>query len=453
MDTLLLTSREHDLLEVICRFPQGIGIELLLHQLQKPVTRRTLQRLLRGLVQKKQVAVFGKGPATLYKPIEEPDFSIPIAPDGRDILTYIQQPLFKRQPTSYDRDFLGAYEPNRTYYLGETTRTMLRRMGDTGKMVRPAGTYAHLVLNHLLIDLSWSSSRLEGNTYSRLDTQQLIEFGREAAGKNAQEVQMILNHKAAILLLVDSIDDVGFDLHTFLSLQGLLSENLLADPEASGRLRKRPIEIAGSVYRPLALPQVIEEVFREVLFKANTIQDPFEQAFFILVHIPYLQPFEDVNKRVSRLGANISFLKHNLCPLTFIGVPNSFYIDAVLAVYEMTRIELLRDLFVWAYERSTREYLAVQKSLVEPDPLRLHYREHIHELVRRIVQNCKIESMEDIQEYAKAHLPAQDQERFIEVVLDDLKRLHEGVLARYKIKPIEWLRWQNVMGRNRPTSI
>ena len=33
-----------------------------------------------------------------------------------------------------------------------------------------------------------------------------------------------------------------------------------------------------------------------------------------MVHLPYLQPFDDVNKRVSRLAANIPFAHHNLAP-------------------------------------------------------------------------------------------------------------------------------------------
>lgn len=84
------------------------------------------------------------------------------------------------------------------------------------------------------------------------------------------------------------------------------------------------------------------------------------QAFFLMVHLPYLQPFEDVNKRTSRLAANIPLIHHNLCPLSFIDVPQSAYVDAMIGVYELNRIELLRDVFVWAYERSCQQYVAVQ---------------------------------------------------------------------------------------------
>ncbi|KAF5057245.1 hypothetical protein DSECCO2_358960 [anaerobic digester metagenome] len=253
---------------------------------------------------------------------------------------------------------------------------------------------------------------------------------------------MILNHKAAIELLLDEADSVGFDAQTFLSLHGLLSENLMSDPEASGRLRTRPVHIGGSVFVPLALPQVVTECFRIILDKAAAIVDPFEQAFFVLVHIPYLQPFEDVNKRVSRLGANIPLIKSNLSPLTFIDVPDRTYVDAILGVYEMNRIELLRDLFVWAYERSAREYVAVRKSLADPDPIRLRYRQELRELVAGLVRTGRQDVLPAVERFAADRVGKRDREAFIEMVQDELKRLHPGILARYRLRLSEFEAWQ-----------
>lgn len=59
-----------------------------------------------------------------------------------------------------------------------------------------------------------------------------------------------------------------------------------------------------------------------------------------------------MNKRVSRLAANLPLILQNLCPLSFVDVPERAYIDAILGVYELNRVELLRDVFIWAYERS-----------------------------------------------------------------------------------------------------
>jgi Fic family protein len=105
------------------------------------------------------------------------------------------------------------------------------------------------------IDLSWASSQLEGNSYSLLDTKRLIEHGQAAEGKDA--TQMILNHKAAIEFLVDSADDLAFNRQTILNLHALLSDNLLPDPGASGRLRRIGVGINDSVYHPLEVPQLV----------------------------------------------------------------------------------------------------------------------------------------------------------------------------------------------------
>ncbi|MEZ4364644.1 MAG: Fic family protein [Kofleriaceae bacterium] len=144
-------------------------------------------------------------------------------------------------------------------------------------------------------------------------------------------------------MLVDGAEEVRFDRYTICNLHALLADNLLADPSAAGRLRKIEVGISGTVYQPLAIPQQLDELFDQLLAKAAAIEDPFEQAFFVMVHVPYLEPFEDVNKRVSRLAANIPFIKNNLAPLSFVDVPERDYIDGLLGVYELQRGDLARD--------------------------------------------------------------------------------------------------------------
>lgn len=368
---------------------------------------------------------------------------VPMSADGSRLLDLVRQPLMLRTPVGYQREFLFEYRPNETWYLQSQTRTRLRDLGETPSTERQAGTYARDVLGRLLIDLSWSSSKLEGNTYTRLDTQRLIEHGEAATGKDARETQMILNHKRAIEYLVDGADEVGYDIHTFQNLHALLSENLLADPGASGKLRERIVEISGTVFRPLAIPQQIDELFRIVLEKAAAIADPFEQAFFLMVHIPYLQPFEDVNKRVSRLGANIPLLKHNLCPLSFVEVPERAYVEGTLAVYELNKVELLADVFAWAYERSCQQYRAIADSLPQPDPFRRKYRDVLADVIGEIVRKRWAANSLTIEREAVNLVPTEDRTRFVEMAIDELKGLHEGNIARYRLRLSEFRDWKS----------
>jgi hypothetical protein len=447
---------------IVARHPEGVGVEALQEAIAA-TPRRSLQRRLAELVKQSRVVAEGRGRAIRYRVVppsanqvvrlegtrsvvQPGDLAaeayVPLSPAGAEVRALVQRPIAARTPVGYNRIFLDGYIPNTTNYLSESIRQRLHELGRSPEGQRPAGTYARQILNRLLVDLSWASSRLEGNTYTRLDTQNLIEFGMLAAGKDQLEAQMILNHKAAIEMLVENADDIGFNAYTFCNLHALLSENLLPDPGASGRIRTIPVDITGTVYQPLAIPQQIEEFFRQILAKANAIADPFEQAFFIMVHVPYLQPFEDVNKRVSRLGANISLIRTNLAPLSFVDVPERSYIDAVLGVYELNRIELLIDVFTWAYERSCQRYTVLRDALPEPDPLRLRYRTQLRDVVATVVRNVQPIESETIREHAVALVAADDLPDFVAMVANDLHHLHEGNVARYGLRLSEFREWK-----------
>lgn len=368
---------------------------------------------------------------------------IPISTAGEETRALIRKPLTDRPPVGYQRTFLEGYVPNETAYLPDVVRTHLQELGRTPDTGRPAGTYARDILNRLLIDLSWSSSRLEGNTYSLLDTRELIERGTIAVGKDAKETQMILNHKAAIELLVDSGEEIGVNRFTITNLHALLADNLLDNPQDAGRPRTTPVAIGASTYVPTAIPQLIDEMFTRLLETGSAIRDPFEQSFFLMVHIPYLQPFVDVNKRTSRLASNIPLIRRNLVPLSFLDVPEQTYIEGLIGIYEPNRIDLLRDLYIWAYERSARQYKTVRDSLPEPDPFRLRYRTALTEAVADIVRRHIPATEDAIAGVAHPAVDAQDIPRFTRMVLQEIAGLHEGNIARFRLRPLEFQRWRN----------
>jgi len=162
----------------------------------------------------------------------------------------------------------------------------------------------------------------------------------------------------------------------------------------------------------------------------------------VMVHLPYLQPFADINKRTSRLAANLPLFRANLCPLTFLDVPEAAYSRAMLGVYEMTRVELLRDLYVWAYERSTQEYLAIRQDVPEPDPLRLAWREIIKRTIAEVVRQPHTDALHQIEAAVVTQVPAAAQADVRALIIEELRRVHEGVLARYGLRPSEFAAWQ-----------
>lgn len=456
---------ENQMLNAVLQAPEGIGLAALLSR-QPDVARRTAQRWLAAWLRDGKIAAEGNARVRLYVPglrypmagagatwrVAEPgaggasgfggELDIPLSAEGREIAAYLAQPLGARKPVGYQRDFLDAYRPNVTWYLPAPLRRRLHRIGKTAQQPAPAGTYSRAILNRLLIDLSWASSQLEGNTYSLLDTRKLIEHGRAARGKDAVETQMILNHKSAIELLVENIESAAFNRFTLCNLHSCLAENLLPNPQDEGRVRRHAVDIGQSVYRPLPAAPLIESLFDAVLRKAARIQDPFEQSFFIMVHLPYLQPFADVNKRTSRLAANMPLFRANLCPLTFLDVPEALYSRGILGVYELTRIELLRDVYVWAYERSAQEYLAIRQQLAEPDPLRLTHRTLIKKIVHQTVTQTRRGNAPALLREFEQQVPAAERELLRAMIADEIERLHEGVLARYGLRPSEFAAWK-----------
>lgn len=462
MPKLNLNQELDRLIELISQHQEGIGIDGLSQLIGESMPRRTLQRRLATLVEQARIQTKGESRALRYQlaprrktieaypsvpgirhAVREPgEVYPPLSSEAEEIKAYVRQPRQLRTPVGYSVAFLEQYHPNESAYLPPNLREQLHALGRSPADQTPAGTFARDIINRLLIDLSWASSQLEGNTYSRLDTERLIEFGQAAEGKDALETQMILNHKEAIEYLVRDSENAHLTPESITALHAFLSDGLMADPSACGRIRHRAVEIGGSVYLPVVLPQRLEELFGIIIQMAAEIRDPFEQSFFLMVHLPYLQPFEDVNKRVSRLAANIPFIHHNLCPLSFIDVPQQAYVDAMIAVYELNRIELLRDVFVWAYERSCQQYVAVKQNLVPPDIFRLRYRQALTEIVAAIIRNGEAATEFNVRARIPVAVAKADEDHFVVLTLAEFKTLHPGNAVRFGIRALEFSAWR-----------
>ena len=461
MPRLISEEELHQIENAVRGKPGGLSARQIASRLPSRLPHRTLQFRLKRLVDEGRLAVRGvrtrakyclpqgdKGPALGKIPI-------PLAEQSTRLVEHFEKPPQARTPAGYERSFLDSYRPNSSGYLDLGTRIELGKAGRPRTGPHPAGTFARKILQRLLIDLSWNSSRLEGNTYTLLDTQRLIELGASAEGRNAFETQMILNHKEATRFLVDGVNEIAINRYTICNLHAILANNLLPDERAAGRLRRIPVGIDGSVYHPLEVPQLIEECFDQILDKATAIQDPFEQAFFLMVQLPYLQPFDDVNKRVSRLSANISLIKANLSPLSFVDVPRFLYTRALLAVYELNDTSLLRDVFCWAYSRSAARYSSVRQSLGEPDPFRLRHREALREVVKEIIRKRigRGRASKHIEQWTEGRIDDASSKRFRRTVESDLLALSRVNFARYRVRPSEFDAWFQVWNAESDSSV
>ena len=346
------------------------------------VSRRTVNRSLARLVAEARLQKTGSGPTTGYRTTSAP--STPMARSGEAValLAQLSRPLGSRTPVSYERAFVDDYIPNESSLLPRTLADTLYAAG-RAQGQQPAGTVARKVLEQLLIDLSWHSSRLEGNRLSLLDTKALFEHGR--GDVNNPDITMLLNHKEAIEFMVDAVPEQGITVPVVRNLHGLLMQTLLSDPIAPGAIRRRIVAIEGSVYQPIHVPLFLEQMLEEIVARGRLIRNPIEGAFFLWVNVAYLQPFDDGNKRTSRLTSNLPLLLYNCAPLSFLDVERSDYAYAMLGVYEQRSVALAVELFETTYRRSIEKYRAALGAFGAPDPIRARYREALGDAIRQIV--------------------------------------------------------------------
>lgn len=210
----------------------------------------------------------------------------------------------------------------------------------------------------LMIELSWKSSQIEGNTYTLLETESLILENKEAKGHKKEEAIMILNHKKALEYIrknrstfkkisVAKIEDIHF----------LLTQKL----KISRGLRKSPVGIVGTKYRPLDNQHQIKEALEKTCELVNKEKDPFAKAIILSVMIAYIQPFEDGNKRTSRMISNAMLMAFGICPLSYRSIDEAEYKKAVILFYELNNISYFKQLFIEQFQFAVDNYFLSNK--------------------------------------------------------------------------------------------
>ena len=273
------------------------------------------------------------------------------------IREYLKQDYFLRPKIWYNPDFLRSYIPNTSTFLWENNYKKIRELTEK-KIILNSYDYKSQMrtIETLLIDLSFASSKLEGNTYSYLDTEVLIKYWKNADNKTSVETQMILNHKNVLKYIIEERKNITLSRKTFFEVHTLLAKNLLNDSYL-GNIRSHEVKIGASTYSPLSSQSELSIEFDIFLEKLTQIKNPYEQSLFILVFIPYFQIFFDVNKRTSRITCNIPLITHWLPPISLLQVDERDYIDGILWIYELNDISLMANIFTNNYLLNYERYI------------------------------------------------------------------------------------------------
>ena len=231
--------------------------------------------------------------------------------------------------------------------LDEATENYKRKINNLSESIEEKE------LLRLIIELSWKSSRIEGNTYTLLDTEKLIIDKEEAEGHDKKEAIMILNHKDAFNFIRENTSE--FKTLTLANLEKLHSI-LVKDMGVSLGIRNRVVGVTGSKYKPLDNSYQIKEAVADLSSAISRAKTPYAKALLALVGIGYIQPFEDGNKRTSRLMANALMLSHGYAPLSYRSINESDYREAMLVFYEINSIVPFKKIFIDQYLFAANNY-------------------------------------------------------------------------------------------------
>jgi hypothetical protein len=324
----------------------GIHAEII--KLGEEIALVTVKRALSEMVAQGVVATSASGRSTTYN----------LSAIGRilaevDAHRYCSIEPDKRYGASqYNFDLLAFWPPDiftdsELEILNNATLGYKRRAKDLSPIIQKKE------LERLIIELSWKSSKIEGNTYTLLDTEKLILENKTAAGHSQKEARMILNHKDAFNFI--RANTAQFKIITRKNLEELhaiLVKNLSVDLG----LRKKPVGVIGSIYRPLDNLYQISEAVEQLGMAVSRLSTPYAKALTALLGIGYIQPFEDGNKRTSRLMANAILLAYGCAPLSYRSVDENDYREAMLVFYELNSIVPFKKIFISQYDFAARNY-------------------------------------------------------------------------------------------------
>jgi len=345
----ILDVKSQQILELVEANPNLSSSEI--HQnLEFDVELITTKRNLAKLVSSNLLSTVGSGRGTKYVISPEYKLFMPINLDDYFKNDVDQRQINKRFNHALIKEILSdvtVFSSQELEHLSELQKSYEQNISNLPKSIYSKE------LERLAIDLSWKSAQIEGNTYSLLETEQLLKESKEAVGKKKDEAVMLINHKVALDFIIDEPDYIS-------PLSNSKIENihslLISDLGIESNIRRRLVGITGTTYTPLDNEFQIGEALEAMCKLVNNRKSVFEKAFLILLLISYIQPFNDGNKRTARIVSNAILIHNQHCPLSFRTVDSLDYKKAMLLFYEQNNITAFKKIFIDQYEFAVNTY-------------------------------------------------------------------------------------------------
>ncbi|MCP9766694.1 Fic family protein [Lacihabitans sp. LS3-19] len=329
---------------------QGLSSKDIFDKINLPISYATLKRLLSQLAAEKLIEVNGVGKATTYSFSKSYQLFYPV-----DLEIYFGKEVDQRKiKDSFDFELM----PETLSKVNLFTEAELEKLEKLqGQFLENIGKLSAFEYNkemeRLVIDLSWKSSQIEGNTYSLLETELLLKEKLTAKGKTKDDAVMLLNHKDAIDFILEHTDYLSpLSLSRIEDIHSILIKEL--GIERNIRIGK--VGISGTNYMPIDNEFQIKDALYEMCKLINKKESIFEKSFLALVLLSYIQPFVDGNKRTARIVSNAILIANKYCPTSFRTVDSLEYKKAMLVFYEQNNVQPMKQIFIDQYEFAVKTY-------------------------------------------------------------------------------------------------
>ena len=340
-----LNSRQIRVLEFLkVNSPKSAtGIERHLIGISRATVNRDLELLLDG----KKIYKEGKGKNTVYFVSKGYTYTKPYS-----INYFYKNPAERNIKPEYNLKITQELKDIEIFTEQETSKLQALSQKYRDNVKKLDADILEKELERIIIELSWMSSKIEGNTYSLIETELLLEKNKVAEGHTRAETQMILNHKDAIKNIISNTSKfIKPTSKTIVSTHSILIKNL----EDSG-FRNSPVGITGTLYRPLPKKDKLQKEMDNITKLINSKALPFEKSLLANLLFAYLQPFKDGNKRTARIVGNALLMSNNCPPLSLLTLDEEEYRRSLLLFYEQNNISLFKKVFMEQYLFSVENY-------------------------------------------------------------------------------------------------
>lgn len=347
MNETILNTRQEQILKILKEKGALSRLDLSKQLLLKEeISRVTLIRDLDGLIKANFVVVLGKGRAIRYSLVNtnplleyvdlDHYFKFTQKEDGKAI--NFNKDIYHNLTKLFSKEEIGLWEAGAEKYRME------KRKLDPSIYKRE--------LERFVIELSWKSSQIEGNTYTLIEAETLIKQNIQARGHSEEEARMILNHKEAFGVILNKRESFKrLDSSDIVQLHNVLTRGLVT----SG-IRSQKVRITGAMYEPLHSKHEIEEALEELIKCVNTTEFPPEKALILAVMVAYVQPFADGNKRTARMLSNALLMAYDYPPLSYRNVDVNEYRSALVIFYETNSLFNFKRIFMEQLEYAVSNY-------------------------------------------------------------------------------------------------